>query len=441
MPEGEVCEIQGVRQMKSNPWAVYGFLVLGLLPLLAMIIVPLVAGMPSGKEGGAFMRVMFYAVAGGLLGSWMYKYRRKAEAATHVLRATRKGLELDGAMILPRGEISTAVVMPDPSHGTIVRLEATGVSGRVLDFLVSNVGEGRAVLHALGLDPTQSATALRITSPSLRHYRTRTWLAAAAFPFAMIVAFVVTYLTKHVFGASTAALSIVPVMMLAPLAILQVLVPAKIRIGADGLLVSWMGRRRYHPLSDLVRAEVVEGPPWETLLPILVRLTHKDGSTEDLVAAMGRGRANSRGFNRQVLLKASIVAERINEAIDARAGRGELPIAWNASVLARAARPIGDWITELRAMVDRTQTFREGVVLAVDQLWRVIEDPEANAEHRAAAAVALGKDLDDEARTRLRVAAESTVAPRLRVAFEAAADANESRLADALEEIEAEKQA
>jgi hypothetical protein len=153
---------------------------------------------------------------------------------------------------------------------------------------------------------------------------------------------------------------------------------------------------------------------------------------------MGRGSAFSSAYTERARAQAGIVAERINEAIEARAT--EHPDEVVATVaLGRAARPIDQWVVALKAMLEKTSTFREGAALAIDQLWRVLEDPDAAAERRAAAAVALSPKLDDAGRARMRVAAEATVAPKLRVAFEAAADADDARLVDALEDLDRKK--
>src|SRR5262249_62187220 len=60
-----------------------------------------------------------------------------------------------------------------------------------------------------------------------------------------------------------------------------------------------------------------------------------------------------------------------------------------------------------------------------EELWRVIEDPTAPMDARAGAAAAIGRDLDEAGRTRLRVAAAACAAPKLRVALSAVADEEE----------------
>jgi hypothetical protein len=67
----------------------------------------------------------------------------------------------------------------------------------------------------------------------------------------------------------------------------------------------------------------------------------------------------------------------------------------------------------------------------------VAEDPTADPAARAGAAIVLRNTITDEDRARLRVAAETSVSPKLRVALEAAASADdEEELVEALAAFE-----
>jgi hypothetical protein len=72
-----------------------------------------------------------------------------------------------------------------------------------------------------------------------------------------------------------------------------------------------------------------------------------------------------------------------------------------------------------------------------DRLWSVLEDGASAPAHRAAAAVALSPHLDDAGRQRVRIAAQATATPKLRVALEAAAEDDDVRLIEALDEVTA----
>jgi hypothetical protein len=71
-----------------------------------------------------------------------------------------------------------------------------------------------------------------------------------------------------------------------------------------------------------------------------------------------------------------------------------------------------------------------------ERLFRIVESPSASGLDRAAAAVALGKEADEETRGRLRGAAEACAAPKLRIALEAAAgSSSDAELEAALAEV------
>ena len=66
----------------------------------------------------------------------------------------------------------------------------------------------------------------------------------------------------------------------------------------------------------------------------------------------------------------------------------------------------------------------------------MIESPSLDPSHRAAAAVALRDQLDDEGKRRLRVAADACASPKVRVALEAAAEDDDQKLSLALEQLD-----
>jgi hypothetical protein len=103
------------------------------------------------------------------------------------------------------------------------------------------------------------------------------------------------------------------------------------------------------------------------------------------------------------------------------------------AVLARRGRDRETW---LRAFSDTEGDFRSAP-LGEDQLWHLVESPTAPPTARAAAALVLTRTAGDEARGRLRLAAEACASPRLRVVLdEAGSGAAEEALYAALDEVE-----
>ena len=126
---------------------------------------------------------------------------------------------------------------------------------------------------------------------------------------------------------------------------------------------------------------------------------------------------------------ASLVA-RIRERIGAhhRAETSEV-----VGALARGGRSTADWVAQLSRATDGAASFRVPAVPA-DVLLAVACDETAPAAARVGAAIALRRASQDHAiRDRVRVAAEACAEPKLRVALEKAATADDDALFDALD--------
>ena len=102
--------------------------------------------------------------------------------------------------------------------------------------------------------------------------------------------------------------------------------------------------------------------------------------------------------------------------------------------MTRAGRDPATWLRELRALRTHATHYRSTAVTD-DALWSVVEDPRIDPAARAGAAAALADSPD--AAARIRVAAESTASPRLRVALARIAEAPGDEFVEgALEEVE-----
>ncbi len=131
---------------------------------------------------------------------------------------------------------------------------------------------------------------------------------------------------------------------------------------------------------------------------------------------------------------ARALAQRIEEARE-RGRTGELGAATSA-LLARGKRSIGEWMGALAQITDTAGGFRSSAVPR-DQLWRVVDDATATTELRAAAAIALRRELGDDERTRFRVASNVSAEPALRKVFLAVGEDDERELTAALEGLPA----
>lgn len=199
-------------------------------------------------------------------------------------------------------------------------------------------------------------------------------------------------------------------------------VGAEVVVGDDAVVFRWFGRETVIPLEEIADAHVVaEG----------VRLTLKGGDIAEF--------------------HVRFAPPRYAEGMDARASRK----AWQEAIVARIERarasaaerpaefalpPLADndvvaWVDALRATLDHRDAHYRERPLTEGQLWDAVENPRADGEQRAAAAIALGPGLDEDGRTRLRIAAEAVATPPVRIAMEAVARGDEEALLEAVEQV------
>ena len=122
----------------------------------------------------------------------------------------------------------------------------------------------------------------------------------------------------------------------------------------------------------------------------------------------------------------------MNAGIAATAARGVSVDA--ASLVARGGREVDEWMKALAAIANPATSYRAAAV-PVDSFWRVLEDPAAEPTARVGAAMALRDKLDDDARARIRVAAENSAHPKVRIALDALAADRDEELRAALDEL------
>jgi hypothetical protein len=129
---------------------------------------------------------------------------------------------------------------------------------------------------------------------------------------------------------------------------------------------------------------------------------------------------------------AEAMRQRLREAwavARARAGKGTIA----SAMLERAGQSMGEWRASVAKILTAATGFR-GAAIGSSELSEVMDDVTAPPEQRLAAAIALGSD--PASRPRVRVAAEASVSPRMRVALEqlAAGEADDEILEAALVE-------
>jgi hypothetical protein len=392
---------------------------------------------PIAVMGAASIYVMMFSFFAMI---WSWANRRPQERAEE-LRVDAEGISHGGERLIRRDEIKSAVVFPGKTT-SIVRVTRRKLS-LPFEFDVGDLATGRKVVKALELDASRVASTFYVAAMSMKQWSRRRLTTVIGAPLAIVGTFGLIA-AWHALGLPKMGMPFLGGLGFLGYAasIAQVMIPAKVSVGADGVLVAWMGSRRFVPIDAIRGARVVtEEGGWSGQYSIIVEVDLKSGESLRILGQVGKMdpfKGRDTVYNAGRVAAANSVAERINEAVELH-GEGGKEVAWAANVLAREARPIPDWLAALKALRDRTQTFREGGAPTRDDLWQIVEDPNAQPTRRAAAAVALGP-LEETDRGRLRVAAESSVAPKLRVAFEAAAEDDDARMGEALEAItEAER--
>lgn len=183
-----------------------------------------------------------------------------------------------------------------------------------------------------------------------------------------------------------------------------------ISIGADGLLVFG---RQFVAFRDVESAVLAEGRALSQRKLVITSRQHRTIGLwmKDTEAAAAAGR-----------IQAAIAT------IDTAAEPVRLQ-------LRRSGPDVHAWLARLRTLTHR-EPYR-AIDASADTFWRVMDDPWAGESERAAAAVVLGADASNEARSRLRDVAARVASPRVRVAIERVAEgAGEDDLATALSAVQ-----
>jgi hypothetical protein len=359
-----------------------------------------------------------HSIALGFLATayaWSRNFRPVVQAC--VVRADSDGVSL-GERRVPRAQIRAGFVMPG-TGAPRVHLRRRGRFP--IELQTGSVDEARAMLRAMGLDASQTVAEFRTLSRALakRRYLVGLGLLIGAF-FSGFGSALGTIASHSAMGASAFLVPILPFVVI-------MVWPSRLRIGADGFELRWLWTRRFVRYDEVLgfsRFEKGLGNSRTVGIAITLR------SGEEVLVPIQRSNWNN---NAECVL----IEERLREAKEGfRAG----DVAADAAMLQRGQRDVRDWVAALRAIGTGANATLRTAPVPHDRLLRIVEDPSQDAAARAAAAVALGADLDEPGRARLRVAAEAIAAPKLRVAIEKAAErADDAEIEAALSEIDAER--
>jgi hypothetical protein len=389
-------------RVERNP-LLMGFAALPFVGTLAFLIAGLFD--PHALSG------IFPTVALG----WLTTYHAWQKNVWPILRSVHVRADSTsitiGERVVPRSQIRAGLLKPT---GGAPRVLLRRTFGLPIELEVNKGEDGRAVLRALGLDVSQTVADFRM--PSL--LVTERWFGPAMLAFFMIVMGIAGALGGRL-APYAGALAFVGILAFAVLLV----IPSRLRVGADGIETRWLGVRRFLPYDQMVGIVRYE-KGWGNSQVKGLRVTLRSG--EEVEVPIKRGRWDDDQI--------AVIGERILEAKDA-VERGDIAV--DAALLQRRERPLGEWVAALRAIGTGANATLRTAPVPRDKLMRIVEDPKQAATARAAAAVALGSELDDDGRVRLRMAAEATAAPKLRVAIEkVASGGDDAEIEAALSEVE-----
>lgn len=365
-------------------------------------------------------KAFFPASPALLFGFFTWRVTSLPRVEQKAVTADRAGLRV-GARYFPRSEITTGHLIPGrdgaPPRVVIGRRRRLAVTVEV-----SGNDEGRAILRALGLGASQSVAKFKALSPLI-----------AKRPYLGMVASLLINLPLQLFGRmilhSEGPVLVWVLLLLGSLLLSMLLMmQTRVLVGADGIELRWLWQKRFLAFREIARVVTYENG-WALSKSSGVKVVLESGESVRLAII------NQRKLHDNALM----LRERIDEARSAyRAGGTETA----AALLGRERRGVAQWITSLRALGAGANADMRTAPIPRERLFRVVEDPALDPTSRAAAAVALGTELDDDGRARLRAAAKATVEPKLRFAIEKAADASaveDGAIEAALAELEAEE--
>ncbi len=394
----KVFEAEDIRR---NPW----LLGIAMTPLFA--ILPLLVTAVVVHPAFA-MFIPHLSALGGFLTYWMWRRNPWARRRNVRVEVDDETLSI-GDKRIPRSVLTRGVAVPR-ANGMDVQLAKRGID---IELGLEDEEQAKKLLAALGFDTHQ--TVARFLGMSRMQTSTMRQLAVSfggVFGVGLVAALAAALAPG--FGAAVLILGFVAV-------IGALLMPSRVEVGADGVLIRWLGRERFISHADI--RDVASGAEgWGRGRRMLVKLELASGELYVIPTGIPFMDAG----------KAAALTTRILHARDAFT-RGE--DAAPQALLVRGGRSHAQWVSLLRS---RELVSHRTADVPKDNLWRVIEDAGAEPIERAAAAVALGKDLTNDERKRLERAARATAAPKLRVVLEKAGEADEDELASELEELEAE---
>jgi hypothetical protein len=312
------------------------------------------------------------------------------------VRADSRGVMIGGRFIA-RSTIQRAYGVPGSPAGVVLHVRGFRLP---IQIRVGSVGEARELLDAVDGDGTRRVVELAIGPGVLVDLR---W-AFLLIPLMAVQFFLTLKLDLRMVDWATFILIWIPSLRL-------IQQPTWLRVGADGITLAWLWRRRFigfDAMTSIDRCETERSGSRTAGLRIPL------ASGQDVVLPVPDESELARVEAR---MQEAILAFRMGSEGGGgpyRSSKG----APSAVFLQRRGRALAEWVAALRGL------GAGATAMPTERLFRIVESPAAEGVDRVAAAVALaGAPLDEPTRMRLLAVAESVAAPKLRVALEKAVHA------------------
>ncbi len=403
------------RLVVLEPNAILRAILLGLLgggPLLFLLAIT-----------GVFP-IGFFGIHMTILGAVLYwgfrRHNQRAQKKERNVRANKEGIFVDGKLVVVRTAIKDGYFQPRTPGGG----EKYGSSVRIVDkrrrilFEAELLGdEALSFLRALGFDAGKRRAEFGGGSPMFA-----TVGRQVATSFGSIFAGLLLSTAGAAIVGPAASFAI---FLLFPM-LIAAMWPSKITIGIDGVLVRWLWTSRFFPMKDIRGVSEADDNairlilhPYEERV-IYTSMRHRQ--SQSLIMRNNRDAIIAR------IREAHLRFQEGGGAIDATA------------LVARGRQKRSEWLDALAKLARREGGYRDAVVRPED-LLRIVEDPRASEDARAGAAFVLRTTADDDMKARVRVAAEASASPKLRVALDATATGDEAKIEEAMQELAVDDEA
>jgi hypothetical protein len=319
---------------------------------------------------------------------------RPQNGDSRLLRVDESGVWLDGTLAVRHSDITSVSLGLDEQTTVHIRTKHHAYS-----CPFTNREDADALLEALGRTPEETLVEIALT-PSLLAGGFR------SFPW---------WKVGLLLAVALGLIALLPVLARARVRSVGGLFGRVLRIGADGLRIRGKLADEFLAYGEIAavaarREEVVVRLHDGREIPLPVEVGAR---CPDIVAAIQRAIAKSRAPSDQDAVQI------FDDGVKTRVGTDG-----TSAERVAALRELG---TETGASYRESRLPRE-------RLWNIVEDPSLDGATRTHAAVVLSGNLTDEERRRLRVAADVSVGPTVRIAADALGDELGEKLDDVVSE-------